>query len=52
MHVFLYVLYIYEHIYKYNILRKIFTVIASLENRLFKIHILTHIDARVNSEHL
>lgn len=35
-----------------TILRKIFTVIASLENRLFKIHILTHTDARVNSEHL
>lgn len=31
MHVFLHILYIYEHTYKYNILRKIFTVIASLE---------------------
>lgn len=52
MHVFLHVLYIYEHTYKYNILRKIFTIIASLEkiNRLFKIDILTHTYARVNSE--
>lgn len=54
MHVFLHVLYIYEHIYKYNVLRKIFTIIASLEkiDRLFKVHILTHTYARVNSKHL
>lgn len=54
MHVFLHVLYIYEYIYKCNILRKIFTTTASLEklNRLFKVQILTHTYARVNSEHL